>query len=254
MARFRYRNHQNSGRFPVSPPDRTPASRAAQARQAPPAVPTGASRHHHAPPRRHTHRTGLGVVTPQTTDAWRELLAPDGSPLALPFQVDFVRRAVWQQTGLRPSLRGLTIGQAVRILRAINVDPKPLWHSGRDNWAMTVLAMSGKWIAFAALFMLILGVGRADGAPFVLLILLGLGLSAARRQRRQLFEERYYRRRDGQPRPPRAALRAARRAVREAARDAAKRPALPASPSAPPDGGDPYDVETYLRRLHEEGR
>ncbi len=278
MARFRYRNHQSSGRFPVSSPDQPHAEA--------PAPPSSAAAPHHAPrepipgphlparqapaphaapgpqtlrprasaPRRRTHRTGLGVVSQQTTDAWRDLLAPDGSPLALPFQVDFVRSAVWQQTGLRPSLRGLTIGQAVRILRAINVDPKPLWHSGRNSWAMTVLAMSGKWIAFAVLFMLILGLGRADGAPFVLLILLGLGLSAARRQRRQFFEERYYRRRDGEPRPSRAMEREARRAGRAAAQGAAKRPALPASPSAPPTGGDPYDVENYLRRLHDEGR
>ncbi|MDQ4504029.1 hypothetical protein [Sinomonas sp. ASV322] len=265
MPRFHYRYHHRPGRFPASSSERArpaapappssfappsspaPPSSFAAPQSAAPGVPARAAQPQPQRPRPPARRTGLGVVTPQTTDMWRELLAPDGTPPALPFQIEYVRSAVWQQTGLRPSLRGLTIGQAQRILAALRVDPRPLWHSGRDNWAMNILAICGRWLGIAALFMLILGVGRADGVPFVLLILAVMGFSVARRQRRQMFEQRHYRR------------------VRVVRQEPTPEP-LPERPDTPdakpgqewngppPSGGDPYDVDTYLRRLGEEGR
>lgn len=215
MARFRYREPGGSHAFH------------SKATHAP----------HPRRDRRQPHRAGLGVVTPQTTAAWRDLLAPDGTPAALPFQIEYVRAAVLQETGLRPSLRGLTIGQAQRILAALNVDSRPLWHSGRDSWVMNVLAICGKWLAFTMLFIVILGLGRADGVPIVLLILAGFGFSAMRRQRRQSFEDRYY------------------RAVRPAGRahDGGSEPQHSSSPDVPRAVSNPYDVETYLKRLDDEG-
>lgn len=216
MARFRYREPASSNAFHAK------VTHARRPRRE----------------RRPARRAGLGVVTPQTTAAWRDLLAPDGTPAALPYQVDYVRSAVQQETGLRPSLRGLTIGQAQKILTALNVDPRPLWHSGRDSWAMNVLAICGKWLAFTVLFIVILGLGRADGIPIVLLILAGFGFSAMRRQRRQSFEDRYYRAVPTQP----------------TRHDGGAEPQRPSSRDAPPAPGNPYDVDTYLRRLDDEDR
>jgi hypothetical protein len=224
VARFRYREPEGSNAF---------HAKVTHARQ---------PRRDRRPPR----RAGLGVVTPQTTAAWRDLLTPDGTPDALPYQVEYVRAAVQQETGLRPSLRGLTIGQAQRILAALNVDSRPLWHSGRDSWAMNVLAICGKWLAFVMLFIVILGLGRADGVPIVLLIMAGFGLSAMRRQRRQMFEDRHYR-----------AIPAPRSPAAHDGGRAAKRSSSPQAPPAvgnPYDLGNPYDVDTYLRRLDDEDR
>ena len=273
VARFHYRNPKGSRRFPANPSERTPAAAPATA---PASSSTARRRPQQQAPRQqaprarvsqqprpqpsreqpaHTRRHGLGVVTPQTTDRWRELLAPDGTPPALPYQVEYVRAAVRQETGLRPSLRGLTMGQAERILAALNVDPRPLWRSGRDSWAMNVLAICGKWLAIALLFIVILSLGRADGMPLVVLILLGFGLSAARRQRRQTFENRHYRR----PRPERPTI--------LKAHDGGSNRSVPGQPHAGKPGagqpgagltgedqGDPYDVETYLKRLGRDGR
>ena len=197
--------------------------------------------------RRRPRREGLGVVTPQTTALWRDLLAPDGTPAALPYQVEYVRAAVQQETGLRPSLRGLTMGQAQKILAALNVDSRPLWHSGRDSWVMNVLAICGKWLAFSMLFIIILGLGRADGVPIVLLILAGFGLSAMRRQRRQAFEDRHYR-----AVPPRGSV-PTMPPGRRGSHDGGVEPRRAASPEMPPAPDNPYDVETYLKRLDDEG-
>jgi hypothetical protein len=103
---------------------------------------------------------------------------------------------------------------------------------------MNVLALCGKWLAFTMLFIVILGLGRADGVPIVLLILAGFGFSAMRRQRRQSFEDRYYR--AVPPQPKRY--------------DGGAEPNPPSSPDAPPAQGNPYDVDTYLRRLDDEDR
>jgi hypothetical protein len=216
VARFRYREPASSNAF---------RAKVAHAR-------------HPRRERRPARRAGLGVVTPQTTAAWRDLLAPDGTPAALPYQIEYVRAAVQQETGLRPSLRGLTIGQAQKILTALNVDSRPLWHSGRDSWAMNVLAICGKWLAFTMLFIVILGLGRADGVPIVLLILAGFGFSAMRRQRRQSFEDRYYR-----AVPPQSTR-----------YDDGGDPKHSSPPDAPPAPGNPYDIDTYLRRLDDEDR
>jgi hypothetical protein len=152
------------------------------------------------------------------------------------------------------------MGQAERILAALNVDPRPLWRSGRDSWAMNVLAICGKWLAIALLFMVILSLGRADGMPLVVLILLGFGLSAARRQRRQTFENRHYRR----SRPERSTILEAhdggsKRSVPSqpgAGQPGAGKPGAgqPSARLAGEDQGNPYDVETYLRRLGRDGR
>lgn len=243
MARFHYRNPKSSRHFPASASERT-----ARAVPAPPSSFAARRRPLRQRPQEQPtrfHSDGLGIVSPQTTDRWRELLAPDGTPPALPHQVDYVRAAVLQETGMRPSLRGLTLGQAERILAALNVDPRPLWRGGRDSWAVNVLAICGKWFAVALLFIVILSFGRADGMPLVLLILLGFGLSAARRQRRQAFENRHYRRpRPEMPTGPEAS-------------DGGARPGVPSSPQpgmASEDKGNPYDVETYLKRLGGDGR
>lgn len=258
MARFHYRNPKSSRRFPAGTSERTiaaaPASPpSASARRRPQQRRSGAPWAQQPTSRQpvqqeqptHVHDAGLGVVSPQATDRWRELLAPDGTPPALPYQIDYVRAAVRQETGTRPSLRGLTVGQAERILAALNVDPRPLWRRGRDSWAMNVLAISGKWLAIALLFIVILSLGRADGMPVVLLILMGFGLSAARRQRRQTFENRQYRR----PRPEMPAT--------QEEYDGGALPEFPGSPAPGPrdeDKGNPYDVDTYLKRLGRDER
>ncbi|KHL03834.1 hypothetical protein [Sinomonas humi] len=258
MARFHYRNPKSSRRFPAIPSERTappatapPRAPAAAPAPAPASAPASAPsfvaravRRRPQQPSR-ARRNGLGLVSPQTTDRWRELLAPDGTPPALPYQIEYVRAAVRQETGVRPSLRGLTVGQAERILAALNIDPRPLWRGGRDSWALNVLAICGKWLAFALLFIVIFSLGRADGAPLVLLILMGFGLSAARRQRRQSYENRHYRR-ARQERP-----------TTFDADDGGPRRSIPEQPHAGfanEDKGSPYDVETYLKRLGQDGR
>lgn len=191
------------------------------------------------PPR--PRREGLGVVSRHTTDAWRALLAPDGTPPALPLQVAYVRRAVWRETGMTPSLRGLTIGQAERVLAAVGADPAPLWRAGRSARAINLATFTTKWLVIVLLCLEFLTVGRIAGVPFVLVVMATATVALARRQRRQAFEDRHYRR-GSLPRP-----------------GSAEGPTAPAAPPAtPPDGtarpaqGSPYDVETYLRRLSED--
>ncbi|WP_138444609.1 hypothetical protein [Sinomonas susongensis] len=239
MARFHYRSPKSSRHFqqprqqarprPVPPPQQP----VPQQQAVPPLQPTP------------SRRNPLDAPSPEATERWRELLAPDGTPPALPYQIDYVRSAVRQETGVRPSLRGLTVGQAERILAAINVDPRPLWRSGRDSWVMNVLAIFGKWLAVALLFIVILSLGRADGMPVVVLILMGFGLSAVRRQRRQAFENRRYRH-----------ARLERPAVPEAYDGGTGGPVAgsPEPGGGAEDPGSPYDVETYLKRLGRDGR
>lgn len=178
-------------------------------------------------------REGLGVVSQQTTSAWRALLAPDGTPPAQPLQIAYVRRAVWQQTGQTPSLRRLTIGQAERILRAVGADPRPLWRAGRSAPPVNLAAFGARWLVLVLVCLAFLDIGRVAGVPFVLVVVGSSWLAFLRRQRRQGFEDRHY---------------------RPAARPDASppRPAPPADPSQPPPGS-PYNVDTYLRRLSEDG-
>jgi hypothetical protein len=178
-------------------------------------------------------------VSRQTTAVWQELLAPDGTPPALPLQVAYVRRAVWQQTGQSPSLRGLTTGQAERILAAVGADTEPLWHAGRDTRPANVAAGWARWLLPVVVCLVILDLGRIAGIPFVLVILGWAGTAFLRRQRRQAFEDRHYRR----PGPAAARAGGAKAGGGTSQRDA---------PQAPPPGS-PYNVDTYLRRLSEDG-
>ncbi|MFE5708902.1 hypothetical protein [Rhodococcus koreensis] len=70
-----------------------------------------------------------------TSEQWAHLLRADGTPRALPFQRSYVRATVGLLTGTRPSLKGLTVGQAERVLEALGDDPGALHRSGRDNRA-----------------------------------------------------------------------------------------------------------------------
>ncbi|WP_139346835.1 hypothetical protein [Sinomonas mesophila] len=181
-------------------------------------------------------KEGLGVVSRNTTAAWRGLLAPDGTPPARPLQIAYVRRAVWRETGTMPSLKGLTIGQAERVLGAVGADARPLWRAGRSAGAANLAAVVTKWLIVVLLCMELLALGRIAGVPFVLVVMGVATLAFTRRQRRQAFEDRHYRgpgapgttseTQDGQPPPD--------------------------GPVKPPRGS-PYDVATYLRRLNEDG-
>lgn len=183
-------------------------------------------------------REGLGVVSPESTDVWRRLLEPDGTPPALPLQVAYVRRAVWQATGMNPSLRGLTIGQAERVLGAVGADPSPLWRAGRDLRAFSTAALAARVTLLVLLCLGFLDLGRIAGVPFVLIVLATAGAGFARRQRRQAYEERHYRRHGASETAPPAGPGGVQAGTK-------------GEPPAPPRG-NPYDVETYLRRLRED--
>ena len=68
-----------------------------------------------------------------TNEQWTQLLRADGTARALPFQRSYVRGTVGLVTGTRPTLKGLTVGQAERILEALGDEPEALHRSGRDN-------------------------------------------------------------------------------------------------------------------------
>ena len=200
---------------------------------APPPPPTG------RPAR--MRKEGLGVVSRDTTSAWRALLAPDGTPPALPLQVAYVRRAVWRETGMTPSLRGLTIGQAERVLGAVGADPAPLWRVGRNAAAANCAAAATKWLVIVLLCLEFLAVGRIAGIPFILVAVGIATVAFTRRQRQQAFEDRHYR----TPGP-------SRRADRPGAEGHGAAASAPEGPATPPPAS-PYDLDEYLRRLNDEG-
>ena len=184
-------------------------------------------------------KEGLGVVSRHTTTAWRGLLAPDGTPPAQPLQVAYVRRAVWRETGMRPSLKGLTIGQADRLLSAVGADPAPLWRAGGNRASDNLAASATKWLVIVLLCLEFLAIGRIAGVPFILVGMAVAMVAFGRRQRRQAFEDRHYR---GGAAPPRPRGRLAP-TPRHGTQESDERAKPPASP---------YDVDEYLRRLNED--
>jgi len=118
---------------------------------------------------------------------WRALLTSDGTVPALTYQRDFVRIAVRRATGIKPSLRHLTIGQAERLLTAVNADLAPLHKSGRNSPSITKIATVSKWVAVVVV---VLAAFAAPGG-----FVIGLGFIAAmiiihvRRRARQEWED-----------------------------------------------------------------
>jgi len=101
------------------------------------------------------HRTsrpaaeGTAPAHPATTlapDQWAFALQPDETPAALPFQRAYVRGALGRDTGSRPPLHGLTLGQAQRLLQVLGRDATPLFRSGRDSVAWNRASLITLWV------------------------------------------------------------------------------------------------------------
>ncbi len=119
---------------------------------------------------------------------WRFLLSSDGTSRALTGQRDYVRTRVLRSTGVRPSLKLLTIGQAKRILQVVGADAAPLWVPRRKSVAYNRVAVLGRWALLCIL--LISAFLTPVGVIFGTGIIIGVILAKVRRLRRQLYEDR----------------------------------------------------------------
>ncbi|MEV8148628.1 HIRAN domain-containing protein [Arthrobacter sp. NPDC080073] len=117
-------------------------------------------------------------------EAWRELLAPDGTAPASKFQRDFVRAAVARATGKRPSLMHLTLGQAARVLERAGQSPAKLTTGGRG---VPGLEKAGTYVQWTLFGMLVLIVTVSSPAGFLLAGL--MFLLRKRRRDRQAWED-----------------------------------------------------------------
>ncbi|WP_404502677.1 hypothetical protein [Arthrobacter sp. GAS37] len=121
-------------------------------------------------------------------EQWRALLMADGTAPALTYQRDFVRIAVRRATGIKPSLEHLTIGQAERILSALNADVAQLYKSGRNSPSITKVATVGKWVTLA-IVVLLATFAVPGGFVIALGIIVSLIISGVRRRARQEWED-----------------------------------------------------------------
>jgi hypothetical protein len=121
-------------------------------------------------------------------EAWRDLLAADGTAPASKFQRDFVRAAVARATGKRPSLMHLTLGQAARILERLGQSPAKLTGGGRGVPVLEKTGTIAQWTLFG---MLVLMVTVSSPAGFLLAAgILGLMFLLRKRRRdRQMWED-----------------------------------------------------------------
>jgi hypothetical protein len=106
------------------------------------------------------------------------------------------------------------------------------WAALRRVQPLALAALVLKWLLIALLCLAVLDVARTAGVPIVLIVLVWAWSAAVRGRRRSGY-------------------RAPERAPRDA-QQAAPRSVPPAAAAGPPRGS-PYDLETYLRRLGEDG-
>ncbi|UKA60842.1 HIRAN domain-containing protein [Arthrobacter sp. FW306-2-2C-D06B] len=121
-------------------------------------------------------------------EAWRKLLAADGTAPASKFQRDFVRAAVARATGKRPSLLHLTLGQAARVLERVGQSPAKLTAGGRGVPGLEKAGTYAQWTLFG---LLVLMVTVSSPAGFLLAAgIVGLMFLLRKRRRdRQAWED-----------------------------------------------------------------
>lgn len=87
---------------------------------------------------------GAAAPTPApASPPWFELLAPDGTPRATPWQRGYVRGKIGKHfpENRAPRMDFITVGQAHRVAQFFGVDPAPLTQSGRGSMALFVVAL-----------------------------------------------------------------------------------------------------------------
>jgi hypothetical protein len=135
-------------------------------------------------------RPARGQVARQiiSDEAWRQLLAADGTAAASKFQRNFVRAAVARVTGTRPSLMHLTLGQAANVLNYVGESPAKLSAGGRGVPRLEKAGTVAQWTMFG---MLLLIVTVSSPAGFLLAAgIVGLMLLMRKRRRdRQAWED-----------------------------------------------------------------
>jgi hypothetical protein len=99
------------------------------------------------------------------------------------------------------------------------------WAALKRVRPLPLAALVLRWLLIAVLCLAVLDVARAAGVPIVLIVLVWAWSAAVRGRRRASYR--------GPERP---------------------RPAAPPTAASGPPRGNPYDLETYLRRLREDGR
>ncbi len=126
----------------------------------------------------------------QTIDEaqWRFLLSPDGTARALMGQRDYVRTIIRITTGVRPSLKRLTIGQGKRILEAVGADASPLWAPMRKSPAYNRYRVISRWAWLV--IVLVCAFLTPVGAVFGTGVIIAVSMAKIRRFRRQRYEDR----------------------------------------------------------------
>ncbi|MDQ4490847.1 hypothetical protein RBS60_11645 [Sinomonas sp. ASV486] len=98
-------------------------------------------------------------------------------------------------------------------------------------------SLAARWLIVAILCLAVLDVARVAGVPLVLIVLVWTGSRVARGRRRRLLGRPWYPGPDMRDGPARAS---------------SLPPPEPRAEPRRPDRGNPYDLETYLKRQGEE--
>lgn len=107
----------------------------------------------------------------------------------------------------------------------------------RPRRAAAAASLAVRWLAVAILCLAVLDVARVAGVPIVLIVLIWTGSVVARGRRRRLLGRLWYRGPDTRDGP---------------APSSTIPPTVAQTEPPKPDRGNPYDLETYLRRHAEE--
>lgn len=104
-----------------------------------PAIEDAAARADVAP----TETYGAAEPPAPASPSWDELLAPDGTRRATPWQRGYVRGKIGRHfpENRAPRMDFITVGQAHRVAQFFDVDPAPLTQSGRGSMALFVVAL-----------------------------------------------------------------------------------------------------------------
>ncbi|MCQ9162941.1 hypothetical protein [Arthrobacter sp. STN4] len=104
------------------------------------------------------------------------------------FQREYVRAKVASKTGVRPSLKQLTVGQAVQILARVGEPAEPLWTSGRASRFINRGAVFSRWMLLGLVTLFVCFI-PAVGPVFGLAIVALVVVAKVRRTRRQRIED-----------------------------------------------------------------
>jgi hypothetical protein len=129
-------------------------------------------------------------AAPLLSDAeWQQLVAPDDTPRALTLQRNYVETMLGKAAGTRVRLRGLTVGQAERILTRIGGDSAQLYTNGRGARGFNAFYLLVLWLLLAVVAGICLTV-PVLGPVITAGIVVWVGYQLVRRRRELAYIDR----------------------------------------------------------------